>query len=68
MPVLLGEFRESLPQSLDFQVNYDSDLNLNIPGLRVKYHELHRSNLVKVLAFRQSKSRFDPQCKIHRLP
>jgi hypothetical protein len=39
--VLLGEFLESTPQSLEFQVKYDTDPNTNIPALRVKVLEFY---------------------------
>jgi hypothetical protein len=47
--VLHGEFRESTPQSLEFQVKYDTDTNTNIPALRVKILEMYNLNPFKSL-------------------
>ena len=44
MIVLRGEFLESAPQSLEFNIKYDNDPNTNIPALRVNVLEMY-SNL-----------------------
>lgn len=44
--VLQGEFRDSTPQSLEFQVNYNTDLNINVPALRVKCLDFNILNFV----------------------
>ena len=49
--VLQGEFRESMPQSLEFQVQFNQDPATNIPALRVKcfedYNLKHAKSLVQ---------------------
>jgi hypothetical protein len=47
MSVLQGEFRDSTLQSWEYQVNYNNDLNINLPALRVKNPNFYRLNLVK---------------------
>src|SRR5271156_5956868 len=47
--VLGGEFAESTPQSLEFQVKYDYDTNTNVPALRVKVLEIYSLKSCKSL-------------------
>ena len=58
--VLHGEFLESMPQSLEFQVSYDNDPNTNTPALRVKYLEIYNLNPVKSLLSNGGKRKVIP--------
>jgi len=47
--VLQGEFADSAPQSLEFQVKYDYETNTNVPALRVKVLEIYNLKSCKSL-------------------
>lgn len=58
--MLHGEFIESTPQNLEFQVQYNNDLNTNVPALRVNHLEICNLNPVQSLLSNGGKRKVIP--------